>query len=89
MRVVLRRDDLAAVAGAAIIRALSEAAAATGPAPAPVELNPVGFAALCEPVTDAARDAYENELPSRPLEFDELVERTCGVLGVRTSRLGG
>ncbi|WP_216894219.1 hypothetical protein [Nocardia alni] len=73
----------------ALYDALSEAAAATGPAPAPVEVNPVGFAALRGPVTDAARQAYEHDLLSRPIEFDELIERTCGALGVRASRLGG
>lgn len=73
----------------AVYDALAEAAAATGPAPTPVDLNPVGFAALRGPVTDAARYAHEQGVLPRPVEFDELVERTCAALGVAASRLGG
>ncbi|GHF71324.1 4,5-dihydroxyphthalate decarboxylase [Amycolatopsis bartoniae] len=72
----------------AVYDALAEAAAATGPVPPPVELNPVGFAALRGPVSEAARYAYEQGVLPRPVEFDELVERTCGALGVPSSRLG-
>lgn len=73
----------------AVYDALSEAAAATGPASGPVELNPVGFAALRGPVTQASRYAHEQGVLPRPVEFDELVERTCAALGVAASRLGG
>ncbi|NKQ53172.1 hypothetical protein HFP15_09785 [Amycolatopsis sp. K13G38] len=67
----------------AVYDALAEAI--TGPA----ELNPVGFEALRAPVTRVARYAYEQEVLPRRVEFDELVERTCSVLGVPASRLGG
>jgi 4,5-dihydroxyphthalate decarboxylase len=73
----------------AVYDALHEAAAATGPAPAPVELTPVGLAALRGPVTQAATYAYEQGVLPRRVEFDELVESTCSALGVQASRLGG
>lgn len=72
----------------AVYDALAEAAAAKGPAPAPVDLNPVGFAALRGPFTAAANYAFEQEVLPRRVEFDELVERTCAALGVTASRLG-
>jgi 4,5-dihydroxyphthalate decarboxylase len=52
-------------------------------------LNPAGFAALRGPVALASRYAYEQGVLPRPVEFDELVERTCAALGVAASRLGG
>jgi 4,5-dihydroxyphthalate decarboxylase len=67
--------------------ALREAAAATGPAPAPVELNPVGFAALRGPVTQAATYAYEQGVLPRRVEFDELMRQTATALGVDPDRL--
>jgi len=73
----------------AMYDALTEAAAATGPAPAPVNLNPVGFGALRGPITAAARYAFEQQVLPRRVEFDELVERTCELLGVPPARLGG
>ncbi|WP_344860696.1 hypothetical protein [Amycolatopsis ultiminotia] len=73
----------------AVYDALAEAAAATGPAPASVEFNPVGFTALRGPFTTAARYAFEQQVLPRLVEFDELVERTGAVLGVPASRLGG
>lgn len=51
--------------------------------------NPVGFEALRGPVTLAARYALEQEVLPRPVEFDELVERSCVALSVPPARLGG
>jgi 4,5-dihydroxyphthalate decarboxylase len=67
--------------------AVRETAVATSAAPAPVELTPVGFAALRGPVTQAATYAYEQGVLPRPVGFDELVEQTCTALGVDPSRL--
>jgi 4,5-dihydroxyphthalate decarboxylase len=50
--------------------------------------RPVGFDALRAPVTAAARYAYEQQVLPRRVEFDELVDRTCGALGVTAARLG-
>jgi 4,5-dihydroxyphthalate decarboxylase len=41
------------------------------------------------PVALASRYAYEQGVLPRPVEFDELVDRTCAALGVTASRLGG
>jgi hypothetical protein len=65
----------------AVYDALAEATASA-------ELSPVGFAALRGPVTAAARYAFEQEVLPRPVEFDELVDRTCAALGVTPQRLG-
>jgi 4,5-dihydroxyphthalate decarboxylase len=73
----------------AVYDALAEAAAATDPAPSPVPLNPVGFAALRGPVTEVSRYAFEQGVLPRPVEFDELVDATCAALGVSACRLGG
>lgn len=54
-----------------------------------VPLEPYGFAALRPAVTAAAKYAWEQELLPRPVEYDELIERTCAALGVQASRLGG
>ncbi|WP_202237186.1 hypothetical protein [Actinacidiphila reveromycinica] len=51
--------------------------------------NPVGFEALRGPVSLAARYAREQEVLSRPVEFDELLEQSCAALGVTPARLGG
>lgn len=51
-------------------------------------LNPVGFEALRPAITAAARFAGDQGLLPRPVEYDELVSRTCAVLGVDPSRLG-
>ncbi|KHL02970.1 hypothetical protein LK10_11150 [Sinomonas humi] len=53
-----------------------------------VPLEPYGFAALRPAVTAAAKYAWEQELLPRPVEYDELVERTSNALGVPASRLG-
>lgn len=52
-----------------------------------VRLNPIGFDGLRGPVAQASRYAYEQGLLPRPVEYDELVERTCSLLGVDASRL--
>ena len=57
-----------------------------GPVP---PLFPVGFDDLRGAVTAAARFAADQGLLPRPVEYDELVERTCAALGVEPSRLGG
>jgi 4,5-dihydroxyphthalate decarboxylase len=54
-----------------------------------VPLEPYGFAALRPAVTAAAQYAWEQELLPRPVDYDELVARTCAALGVPASRLGG
>ncbi|HEU5025598.1 MAG TPA: hypothetical protein VFV01_11825 [Spirillospora sp.] len=55
----------------------------------PVDLNPVGFAALRGAVSRAAAYALEQGVLPRPVEFDELVDASCAALGVPASRLGG
>jgi 4,5-dihydroxyphthalate decarboxylase len=72
----------------AIYDALAETAASNA-APGPVDFTPVGFEALRGPVSQAAAFALEQEVLPRPVEFDELVSRTCAALGVPPSRLGG
>ncbi|ACU72804.1 conserved hypothetical protein [Catenulispora acidiphila DSM 44928] len=59
-------------------------AAASGPAS-----NPVGFEALRASVSLAARYALEQEVLPRPVDFDELMARSCDAFGVPASRLGG
>lgn len=54
-----------------------------------VPLEPYGFEALRPAVTAAAQYAWEQELLPRPVEYDELLERTSTALGVPASRLGG
>ncbi|MFK4101552.1 hypothetical protein ACI2L1_16020 [Streptomyces sp. NPDC019531] len=70
---------------AAILAAYDAMRAAAGPA----DLDPVGFTALRGPVAQAAAYALDQEVLPRPVDFDELVERTCAALGVPPSRLGG
>lgn len=53
-----------------------------------VPLNPVGFEALRPAVTAAARFAHDQGLLPRPIEYDELVSRTCTALRVDPTRLG-
>lgn len=72
----------------AMYDALSAVAAAGRPASG-ADPNPVGFEALRGPVSLAARYALEQEVISRPVEFDELVEQSCAALGVTPARLGG
>ncbi|WP_435136242.1 hypothetical protein [Actinacidiphila sp. bgisy144] len=55
----------------------------------PAGTNPAGFEALRGPVALAARYAREQDVLVRPVEFDELVERSCAALGVTPARLGG
>ncbi|WP_330309572.1 MULTISPECIES: hypothetical protein [unclassified Streptomyces] len=52
-------------------------------------LGPVGFAALRGPVTQVAAYALDQEVLPRPVDFDDLVERSCAALGVPPARLGG
>jgi 4,5-dihydroxyphthalate decarboxylase len=54
-----------------------------------VDPHPVGFEALRGPVSLAAAYALEQEVLPRPVDFDELVERSCVALGVTPARLGG
>ncbi|MEU6139572.1 hypothetical protein ABZ848_04340 [Streptomyces sp. NPDC047081] len=51
--------------------------------------HPVGFAALRGPVAQAAAYALDQEVLPRPVDFDDLVERSCTALGVAPARLGG
>ncbi|GAA4601857.1 ABC transporter substrate-binding protein [Actinoallomurus liliacearum] len=55
----------------------------------PVDLNPVGFAALRGPISRAAAYALDQGVLPRPVEFDELVAASCAALGVPAARLGG
>lgn len=65
--------------------AMREAAASAATA----AVDPAGFAALRGPVTRAAGYALEQEVVTRPVVYEELVDRTCEALGVPASRLGG
>lgn len=55
----------------------------------PAVRNPVGFEDLRAPVSLAAAYALEQEVLPRPVDYDELVARSCAALGVPPSRLGG
>ncbi|WP_399892831.1 hypothetical protein ACGH7X_34170 [Streptomyces sp. BBFR51] len=77
------RENSAAILAA--YDAMRKAAAAAPTA----AVDPSGFAGLRGPVTRAAAYAVEQEVVARPVDFDELVERTCAALGVPASRLGG
>ncbi|MFE7625046.1 hypothetical protein [Streptomyces sp. NPDC057509] len=55
----------------------------------PFPLHPVGFEALRGAFTKAAAYALEQDVISRAVDYDELVERTCTALGVSPDRLGG
>lgn len=84
-------EDAASAHAATVLAmydAMSAVAARNRPAGA-ADPNPVGFEALRAPVTRAARYAWEQEVLPRPVEFDELVERTCTALKVPPARLGG
>lgn len=52
------------------------------------DLHPVGFEALRGPVSQAATYALEQEVLPRPVDYDDLVARSCEALGVPASRLG-
>lgn len=54
-----------------------------------VALHPVGFEGLRGAFTKAAAYALEQDVIPHPVDYDELVERTCTALGVPPSRLGG
>ncbi len=58
-------------------------------APGPVDTTPCGFEALRGPVSRAAIYAFDQDVLSRPVTFDEIVERSCDALGVTPARLGG
>jgi len=80
------RENSAAICAAYdAMRAVLAAAPKSGP----VEFEPVGFEALRGPATQAAVFAFEQGVLPRPVEFDELVARTCAALDVPPSRLGG
>ncbi|KPI11558.1 hypothetical protein OK074_2890 [Actinobacteria bacterium OK074] len=81
------REQPAAVLAA--YDALRAVTVAQQKASGPVDFAPAGFAALRGPVTQAAAYAYEQGVLPRPVDFDELVERTCAALGVSPARLGG
>lgn len=72
----------------AMYDAMRETAAAT-PADGPVDLSPMGFAALRGPAAKAAAYALEQEVLPRPVTYDDLVDRACAALGVPPARLGG
>ncbi|KWX23993.1 hypothetical protein AFM11_11530 [Mycolicibacterium wolinskyi] len=86
VNVAAAKADPAAVL--AVYDALARAVSGL-PANGSVNLNPVGFNGLRGPITAAARYAYEQQVLPRPVEFDEIVDRTCAALGVPASRLGG
>jgi 4,5-dihydroxyphthalate decarboxylase len=65
------------------------ARAAAAAKPGSGAFHPTGFAGLRGPAGRAAKYAGEQLVAARPVEFDELVERTCSALGVPPSRLGG
>lgn len=50
--------------------------------------HPVGFEALRPAVTAAARLADDQGLLPRPVDYDDLVARTCEALGIQPSRFG-
>lgn len=82
----------AARAHAPAICAMYDAMRATlaaAPGDGPVDLSPVGFAALRGPVAKAAEYARDQEILPRAVTYDELVERACAALGVPAARLGG
>lgn len=51
--------------------------------------EPVGFEALRGPLSLAAAYALEQEVLPAPVDYDDLVARSCAALGVPPSRLGG
>ncbi|MDT7847549.1 hypothetical protein [Streptomyces justiciae] len=57
--------------------------------PGPVPLHPVGFEALRGAFTKAAAYALEQGVIPRPVDYDEIVERSCAALAVTPARLGG
>ena len=65
------------------------AVVAAGPAAGPVDFTPVGFEALRGPVSQAAAFAREQGVLPRPVDFDQLVERSCAALRVPRARLDG
>lgn len=81
--------DAAREHSAAICASYDAMRDAVAPSVGPVAMNPVGFEALRGPVSQAARYALEQQVLPRPVEYDELVSRSCAALGVTASRLGG
>ncbi|MFD0687311.1 hypothetical protein [Actinomadura fibrosa] len=81
------REHSAAVCAA--YDAMREVIAARPRGDAPVDLHPVGFAALRGPVARAAAYALDQGVLPRPVEYGELVEASCAALGVPAARLGG
>ncbi|MGQ4516540.1 hypothetical protein [Streptomyces sp. DW26H14] len=63
--------------------------AETGGGKGPVPLNPVGFDALRGPLAQASAFAAEQGVLPAPVDYDDLVARSCDALGVPPSRLGG
>ena len=54
-----------------------------------IGMEPCGFRELRGPFSQAAQFALEQEVLPRPVDFDEVIARTCHALGVDASRLGG
>jgi 4,5-dihydroxyphthalate decarboxylase len=77
--------DAAAENTGAILAAYDAMAAVTASEP----LHPAGFGQLRGPVSQVAAYAWDQGLLPRAVDFDELVERTCGALHVSPARLGG
>jgi 4,5-dihydroxyphthalate decarboxylase len=84
-------EEAAAEHSAAVVAMYDamRAVAAAGRPEGAVDPHPVGFEALRGPVSLAAAYALEQEVLPRPVDFDELVERSCVALGVTPARLGG
>jgi 4,5-dihydroxyphthalate decarboxylase len=80
-----REHQSAILAAYDAMRAVVAAMPATGS----TDLNPAGFEALRGPVTRAAAYALDQGVLARPVDFDDLVARSCAALGVPPSRLGG
>ncbi|MFV8183282.1 hypothetical protein [Streptomyces sp. AF1B] len=81
-------SESAAREHSAAILAAYDAMRKAGAAAPTAAIDPTGFAGLRGPVTRAAAYALEQEVIPRPVDFDELVQRTCAALGVPPSRLG-
>ncbi|WP_329261297.1 hypothetical protein OG223_43090 [Streptomyces sp. NBC_01478] len=81
--------EAAAREHSAAVCAAYDALRAALPPTSPVDFAPVGFEALRGPVTRAAQYALDQGVLPRPVAFDELMEGSCGALGVSPARLGG
>ncbi|MFA3878540.1 hypothetical protein ABS735_33670 [Streptomyces sp. MMCC 100] len=86
---VLGITDAAARENRAAVLAAYDAMRKAAAAAPTAAIDPSGFEGLRGPVTRAAAYALEQEVIARPVDYDELVERTCAALGVPASRLGG